>query len=153
MSIRKTTRSEDHILIEHYKQMWRDNGVEDSEIMNDYALRTQKFINSARRRLNFAAFVAHERDLIVGSGCCQVYDGLYPKVTKDWYIACGYIWGIYVWPKFRRLGIGRQLTQACITHLTEVGCQGIILHASPGGVSVYEQLGFKPSNEMALKID
>ena len=48
--------------------------------------------------------------------------------------------------------IARQLTQAVMDHLTAIGCTRVLLHSSPHGRTVYDKLGFEPTNEMGLML-
>lgn len=49
-------------------------------------------------------------------------------------------------------GIAKALTAACASYLKSIGCNRAVLHASPAGRPVYEQLGFTASNEMRLDL-
>lgn len=63
-----------------------------------------------------------------------------------------WIHSLYVEPRFRRRGIGRQLTQTIIAWCRERRFEWIYLHASDQGRPLYESLGFVSSSEMRLKL-
>jgi ribosomal protein S18 acetylase RimI-like enzyme len=88
----------------------------------------------------------------VGSAGSQLFAGLYPVPFQPSYRKIGYIWGVYVEPDYRHQGIGRSLTQMNLDYLKTIGCTRAVLHASPLGRSVYEQLGFQPNNEMLIEL-
>jgi ribosomal protein S18 acetylase RimI-like enzyme len=62
------------------------------------------------------------------------------------------IWNFYVQPDYRRQGIATKLTEMAIAHLKSLNCTKAVLHASPSGKPVYENLGFATSNEMMLNL-
>jgi GNAT superfamily N-acetyltransferase len=61
-----------------------------------------------------------------------------------------WIQNIYVKPEFRRRGIARHIMGALLDWCREQGFASVSLHASDAGRPLYEQLGFRPSNEMRL---
>jgi ribosomal protein S18 acetylase RimI-like enzyme len=65
----------------------------------------------------------------------------------------GYIWNVYVHSDYRHQGIGTQLTKVAIDYLKELKCTKAVLHASPYGKPVYENLGFIAGNEMSLNLN
>ena len=60
------------------------------------------------------------------------------------------ILNMYVERKYRRKGIARALMEAMLAWCRENGFTSVGLHASEEGRPLYEQLGFKPTNEMSL---
>lgn len=63
-----------------------------------------------------------------------------------------WILNIYVEPAYRRQGIARKIMLALIEWCREQGFDCICLHASDQGRPLYEQLGFRPTNEMRLNL-
>ncbi len=59
---------------------------------------------------------------------------------------------VYVLPKHRHRGLARRLVEASITWCREQGFQSMTLNASDAGRSLYESLGFKPGNQMSLRL-
>ena len=142
----------DVTIARHFYQLWLDNGVSTDAIADDWRSKTVKFIQNARRELQFQAFIAHNEDEIIGSVSCQLFAGLYPSPFEIEYRHYGYIWNVYVREDYRRQGIATQLTQAAIAHLKSLNCTKAMLHASPSGKPVYEKLGFTAGNEMSLDL-
>lgn len=60
----------------------------------------------------------------------------------------GYLFNVFTEPAHRRRGYARRLVRAIMDHCGHEGIGVIGLHASEDGRSVYEALGFKPTNEM-----
>ena len=145
-------RSEDSLIAHHFYQMWLDNGINADVIDNNWLKPTLEFIEQARRELCFQAFVAKVNKNVVGSISCQLFAGLYPMPFKPSFRKYGYIWNVFVESANRRQGIGTELTQTAIAYLQSLNCSHAILHASPHGKPVYENLGFVPKNEMILEL-
>lgn len=152
MKIYQAQPEADQIIVQHFYQLWLDNGVVPESIDPDWHKLTLEFIEQARHKLNFQAFIAQVDGKIVGSVSCQVFSGLYPLLFKQEYRHYGYIWNVYVQPDFRRQGLGKKLTQTAINHLRKLNCTKVVLHASPAGKPIYESIGFLPSNEMILDL-
>ena len=53
--------------------------------------------------------------------------------------------------EFRKRGIARQVMVQILDWIKGRGFHGVNLHASAEGRSLYEKLGFEPTNEMRLK--
>lgn len=151
-TIRAATVAEDTLIAQHFYQLWRDNGLSPEMICPDWQAITLSFITQARRELGYQAFVAEVAGQVVGSAGGQRFAGCYPIAFTPAFRADGYIWGVYVEPEYRQQGIGKQLTQRVLDHLQRMGCTRAVLNASPSGKSVYEQLGFQPSNAMSLEL-
>jgi ribosomal protein S18 acetylase RimI-like enzyme len=150
ITIRLATPTEDAFLAQHFYQLWLDNQVPPEQILPDWQQITLQFIANARQSSSYQGFIAEVQGQIVGSASCQLFAGLYPLLLGQDQRRYGYIWGVYVEANYRRQGIGRQLTMAAVEYLRSRHCTHAILHASPWGQSIYEQLGFTSSNEMRI---
>ena len=144
--------SDASLIAQHFYQLWLDNNVAPEQIDDDWLQKTLEFITKARQELSFQAFLGSIDEKIVASVSCQLFAGLYPSPFKPSFRKYGYIWNVFVESAYRRQGIGTQLTIAAIDYLRTLDCTHAILHASPHGKPVYENLGFVPKNEMILKL-
>ncbi len=61
-----------------------------------------------------------------------------------------YVHSVYTEPAYRQRGLARRILNAMLDYCRENGWPRISLHASDMGRGLYEQLGFKPTNEMRL---
>ena len=60
----------------------------------------------------------------------------------------GYLMNLVTLPHYRRRGIARRIMQVMLAWLADQGIQNVALHATEMGRPLYEELGFKASNEM-----
>jgi len=139
-------------LAEAFRQMWLDNAVPERDIEPDYRERVAEFVADGQRSAGLRFFVAERGETLAGAACCQLFGGLYPAILKSHVRRYGYIWGVYVAPAERRVGLGRALTETCIRSLEACGCTHALLHAAPPGRGTYERLGFASTNEMRLTL-
>ena len=94
-----------------------------------------------------AFFVAVDAGTIVATSGALIRDGYPAAITQ---LRDGYIFGVRVAPGYRGRGIAERLTREAIAYLERANCRSIRLHASRFGRSIYERIGFVPTNEMEL---
>ena len=59
---------------------------------------------------------------------------------------------VYTEPEFRRQGLARRLMATAIAWCRDQGLRSVSLHASDFGRPLYEDLGFRQTNEMRLHL-
>jgi GNAT superfamily N-acetyltransferase len=150
--VRPARTNENDVIAGHFLRMWIDLGIPDEALEPDGHRRVLAFMAEARERLAFTAFVAETGGAVVASASCQLHQPPYPNVLTTDFRQDGYIWGVFVEPAWRRQGLARRLTEATLSHLRGLGCGRAILNASPKGRSLYERMGFQPSNEMRIDL-
>ena len=152
MNIGRATPADDAILIDHYLALWASYGTPSDAFLPDARANVYAFLSEGRERRRLAAFIATVDGEVAGSSGCQLRPDLYPAVVRPTYRLSGYIWQVYVDPKFRRRGAGRALTLAAVDELQRLGCQTVILHYSEDGKPLYQAMGFGESNELRLRL-
>jgi len=65
----------------------------------------------------------------------------------------GNILNVYTLPEHRRQGLARQLMQTALAWCRAHGIRAVILHASEEGLPLYEELGFRRTNEMRIVLE
>jgi GNAT superfamily N-acetyltransferase len=60
----------------------------------------------------------------------------------------GYLMNLVTLPRYRRRGIARRIMRVMLAWLADQGIHTVALHASEMGRPLYQELGFKASNEM-----
>lgn len=64
----------------------------------------------------------------------------------------GYVMNVYTEAAFRKRGLARRLVGECVEYCRAAGIKIVMLHASDQGRPIYEQMGFKQTNEMRLTL-
>ena len=63
----------------------------------------------------------------------------------------GYLLNVFVEPDYRRRGLAARLIELCMNDARQRNIRIITLHASDAGRPVYQQLGFRQTNEMMYR--
>jgi GNAT superfamily N-acetyltransferase len=148
-SIREGRCDEDDTFADFFHRMWMDIGKTDDMLVPDWHAVTTSFMHSVRTQDRFKWFAAENAERIIAVAGGHLHYP-YPEVFLKKGRAFGLVWGVYVIPEFRNQGIAKALTQQVVEYFKTIGCERVRLHAAPLGKPVYENLGFKPTNEMEL---
>jgi GNAT superfamily N-acetyltransferase len=100
----------------------------------------------AGRYIGWLAETAEGR-VVAGAG---VAIGDWPGSPDDPTGKRALVLNVYTEPEFRRQGIARRLMAAVIAWSRDEGLRSLSLHASDFGRALYEELGFRQTNEMRL---
>ncbi|HEV7254273.1 MAG TPA: GNAT family N-acetyltransferase [Mesorhizobium sp.] len=150
--VRSGTPANDATVAEHYLAIWRSYGTSQEHFRDDALDVTLAFIRHARARLGLGTFLAFLDGEVAGSAACNLQIPTDPEVIRPEIRRHGYIWSVYVDPRFQHRGIGRALVNRAVGHLREIGCHKAVLHASDAGIRLYEQAGFSLATEMRLPL-
>jgi GNAT superfamily N-acetyltransferase len=153
MMARIVETANDELLVDFYRRHWLNMGIDESAVAPEWRAAALEFIANARSGNSFAGFVAVEGDEPVGGACCHVVARAYPAFLAADAARIGYVWGVYVRPGRRGRGIGSALVGACVSRLVGIGCGRVLLHAGDRSRPLYQRLGFRPTDELALDID
>jgi GNAT superfamily N-acetyltransferase len=91
-----------------------------------------------------------ERDNAIVAGAGVFLHRLLPRHGNPEGRPEAYILNVYTEPAHRRRGLARRLIEEILAWCLEQGIPRASLHASVYGRSVYERLGFAPTNEMRM---
>lgn len=113
--------------------------VEDSDIQEYRSFLLKNHFSSGEQNAfywyrsieNTTMYLMKDSGNIIGTGICHSLGGT------------GWIGAICVDEKYRRMGLGRKLTDYAVGILKGMGCSNVLLRASETGALVYESLGFK----------
>lgn len=152
IELRAGTPADDATVAEHYLAIWRSYGMRAEHFREDALGTTLAFLRDARERLGLGTFLAFVDGEAAGSTACNLHPPVYPEVIRPEIRRHGYIWSVYVDPRFGRRGVGRALVSRAVGHLREIGCHTAVLHASDAGIKLYERIGFSLATEMRLPL-
>ena len=146
LRIREATLADLPVLLRYRRAMAEEMDSTDEAAVNRMLAALEPYLRSAIPEGRWHSWIAEP------GGCASleivqwVPGRLDPTPRRAW------IHSVYIEPRFRRRGIGRQLTQTIIEWCREREFEWIYLHASEKGRPLYESLGFEPSSEMRLKL-
>jgi GNAT superfamily N-acetyltransferase len=149
--IRPATLNDLDSIVNHRQWMFRDMGhAEDAtmeEMSTAFSAWATRHMQGGTYRHWFAADPITGA-IIAGAGL-WLMDWL-PHLVGPGATYRGNIVNVYTQLEYRGKGLGRQLTQTAVEWCWANGVPVVVLHASDEGRSVYERMGFQPTNEMRL---
>lgn len=159
LKIRLATSADADIVSHHRARMFEDMGVitgaavDALKLMScDYFART---ITSGEYVGWFAYAASSPETIVAGAGILlrTIPPFPMPQGSNAGVLAQGkqgLIINVYAEPAWRRRGLARMLMQEVMAFATRAGVESLVLHASMEGRPLYENLGFKATNEMRL---
>jgi ribosomal protein S18 acetylase RimI-like enzyme len=150
-SIRRATIADAPIITAHRRKMFEDMGRGTLPQLDAMDAKFAPWVSSKIACGEYLAwFVVNERDAVVaGAGLILLDQTPSPLDLSE---KRGYILNVYVDRDYRRRGLARRLMTMILDHSRAEKIRMIALHASDEGRPLYESLGFKPTNEMRLRL-
>jgi GNAT superfamily N-acetyltransferase len=149
MQLRPATLADLAIILHHRREMFREMGGEYERRLDMFDHASQQYFQSALQDDSYFGVLGEiDGKIIAGGG---VVIAPWPGSPLTFGPRRAWILNIYVEPKYRHRGLARDITNALVSWCQENGFQSVALHASEYGRSLYEKLGFRPTNEMRLK--
>ncbi len=152
ITIREATPSESAIVLHQRRSMFRDMGegtIEELDRMEEVA---GPWLVRTLADGSYHHWLALDNSgHVVGGGGVLLCP--WPANPRDPCTQRAVILNMFTEPQFRKQGIARQVMLAILAWIKQQGLHGVNLHASEEGRSLYEKLGFEPTNEMRLRFD
>lgn len=149
MNLRKATASELEIVLHHRRQMFLDMGMTGDYERAD--LQSREFFGHALVEGNYHGWFCEDTEGAVVAGGGIILLAYHPS-PRDAQARRPFVVNVYVEPQWRRRGLARQLMDVMMEWSRGQGYANLFLHASEEGRSLYESLGFAPTNEMRLTL-
>ena len=150
--IREATAADVPVLLWHRRLMWWDMGRRDESALGLMEGAATEYFPQALREGSYRGFLAVDSgDKVLGGGGIVISP--WPGVLGQLQPRRAMILNLYVEREHRRRGIANALMKRMIAWCRENGFLSVALHASDDGRTLYERLGFKPTNEMRLDFE
>ncbi len=149
--IREATIADFLQLIHHRRAMFEDMGHRDTPALDRVDEASKNYFTQALRDGTYKAWLAEDADsaILAGGG---IVLASWPGFPGETLAQRAWILNMYTEPRARRLGIAKRLLQIMLDWCRAHGLHTVSLHASPAGRSLYDSLGFRPTNEMRLTL-
>jgi GNAT superfamily N-acetyltransferase len=150
-TLRRATTADLDTLVEHRRAMFQDMGYIDHAAMSSMSTKFRPWLLAHMNAGDYLAWLisAPEGAIAAGTGL-WLMDWPPHMVGKG--ARRGNILNVYTHADFRRRGLARELMRAALAWCGENGVDTVILHASDSGRTLYESMGFTPTNEMRLRL-
>ena len=150
-TIREATIADLDVVLHHRCSMFSDMGYHDESALEAMLSTSRPFFAGRLGDGRYRAWlVENSLHRVVAGGGIIIID--YHSSPTDPLPKRPVIVNMYTEPPYRRKGIARKLMQTMIDWCREQGFGSVLLHASNEGRSLYEELGFKQTNEMRLML-
>jgi GNAT superfamily N-acetyltransferase len=150
MQLRPATLDDLSVILRHRREMFREMGGEYERRLGHFDRASQQYSESALQNGSYFGLIGEIDGRAVAGG--GVVLAPWPGSPLNFEPRRAWILNIYVEPEHRRQGFARAIIEALIGWCRENGFQSVSLHASEYGRCLYEKLGFRPTNEMRLKL-
>ena len=156
LPLRLATADDIPVLVSHRRRMFEDMAALKGEQLARAGLEVMDTAYAVLLRDEIPAgstrvWVIEDAGQIAASGALRLTDWLpRPDGSRRGLV---YVHSVYTEPYYRRRGLARRILTAMIDYCRENGWPRISLHASELGRGLYEDLGFKPTNEMRLVLE
>jgi GNAT superfamily N-acetyltransferase len=149
--LRRASTADLDTLVEHRRAMFEDMGYTDQAAMRSMSVKFRIWLLAKMNASEYLAWLvdAPHGSVAAGAGLWLMD---WPPHMVGQGARRGNILNVYTHPDFRRRGLARQLMKVALDWCGENGVDTIILHASPTGRTLYESMGFSPTNEMRLQL-
>jgi GNAT superfamily N-acetyltransferase len=148
--IREATPDDIPEILRQRRAMYLDMDYEDSPELAKMLSTCEPYLHRSLAGGSFRSWLAFVNHEIAGGGAVIIS----PWLSHPYDLEChrATILNVYVYPEFRRQGVGRMLMQTMIAWCRRQNFASVFLHASKDGRPLYDSLGFEPTNEMKLKL-
>jgi GNAT superfamily N-acetyltransferase len=130
--------------------MYIDMGTADVHLLDVVEQASQAIFGEALRNGTYQSwFVEADGQVIAGGGVLLLAFQPGPREPRP---TRPFIVNVYTEAAYRRRGLARRLIEVMVEWCRAQGYAGVHLHASDDGRSLYESMGFLPTNEMRLPL-
>jgi GNAT superfamily N-acetyltransferase len=150
ITIRGATVVDAAMILHHRRSMFCDMGEGTAEELDRMAAMTGPWLAQALADGSYRGWLAEDSSgRVIGGGGVLLCP--WPASPKDPLLRRAIILNVYTEPEFRHRGIARRIMATILGWLKEQGFPSVSLHASDEGRHLYEELGFKATNQMRLR--
>ena len=150
-SLRLATADEAAVLAHHRAAMFRDMKEVDEQGASIIENASEDHLAALIEAREYFGFLAEHEGVVVGGGGVWLRP-LLPRPGTLQGAMEAYVLNVYTEPEHRRSGVARAIMEAILDWSRGQRVARVTLHASNDGRSLYEALGFEPTNEMRINL-
>ncbi len=149
-TIRRATPADARAMSDMRMRMFVDMGKPDDQRTREMVAAFVQWVSDAIERGTYLGWVVEDgKDIVASAGMLLIE---WPPNRRDLKPQRGYVMNVFVKPEHRRRGLARRMMDAVLAEARVREIRVTVLHASPAGRGLYEQLGYWPNEEM-LRIE
>lgn len=148
-AIRPATIADIPHIVLHREQMFRDMKL--PAAFDDMRPAFALWLRHALPSKTYLAWMAvtSDGDVVGGAGLIIIP---WPPGPISMDPRCGFVFNVYTDPAHRKQGLGRRLMEAIHEYCRAEGMERMVLNASTFGQSLYESMGYVPTNEPMMRL-
>jgi GNAT superfamily N-acetyltransferase len=151
ITIRQATLQDAKVIAHHRRAMFADMGMGTPAQLDEMEATFTRYVRRALSSGLYLGWLACLEDgQVVAGGGLIAHE--WPTRPGDPNMRRAYILNVYTEPAFRQRGLARRIMTDILDWCRAQGFKTVSLHASKFGRSLYEDMGFEPTNEMRLKL-
>ena len=152
ITIRRAAPRDCDIILHHRRSMFQEMKEGTSDELDRTFQIARPWLMSALSNGNYQGWLAQDEQgrVVAGAGVVILS---WPASPKNLENRRALIVNVYTEPEFRGRGLARQLMLTVLPWLKEQGFRMAALHASEAGKHLYETLGFRPTNEIQIRLE
>ncbi len=149
--IRPAMAQDLEVVLHHRRRMFEDMGFTDPQALDAMlAISTPLIMRGLTDGTYRGWMVETSGGVVVAGGGVITLQFLPHPIDSRSHRA--WVVNMFTEPEHRRRGLARQLMQTIVNWCRAEGMRFLYLHASGDGRSLYESMGFQPTNEMRLAL-
>jgi len=150
LQTRVATVADVTLIASHRKAMFAAMGGIEESVLEEMRRNCEPWLRRMMRDGKYCGWIAFEDGTPIASAGLLLLDWP-PHPLDPAGEVRGYLLNVFVESAYRRLGLARQLVEACMQEARQRGIRVISLHASDAGRPLYETLGFRATSEMLYR--
>jgi ribosomal protein S18 acetylase RimI-like enzyme len=145
---RKINQEDLDLICQHRVAMFTDGGRRTEHELTAMDTSFRKWLEPRLKDETYFGFISSDDQTpIAGVGLMELDWPPHPSHPEDG--RRGYVLNLFVDPKYRKQGIAKNLMRLADNEFKERDIQYAILHSTSAARPVYEQIGWRPTAEMA----
>jgi GNAT superfamily N-acetyltransferase len=151
ITIRRATADDVEVITHQRRAMFEAMGLGDPATRDAMDVAFGRWARAKIAERVYLGWLAQADDGVIAAGAgLWLMDWIPGPVTL--LAPRGYILNVYTEPAYRKRGLATRLVNAILEWCRANGITLVSLHASDAGRAVYEALGFRPTNEMQIRL-
>jgi len=147
MEIRTADTTDAALISAHRRAMFAEIHTLDESVMTALERRSVSWTERMIREGKYYGWIATEAGRSVASAGLLILDWPPHPFDPEGELR-GYLLNVFVEPEYRKRGLAHELVERCMAEARRRGIRVVTLHSSQAGRSIYERVGFNPTNEM-----
>jgi GNAT superfamily N-acetyltransferase len=150
LETRTATIDDTALIASHRRSMFASMGGFDAKLLDRVRGASEPWISRMIAAGKYLGWITTHEARPVASAGLLILDWPPHPSDPDGEVRA-YLLNVFVEEEYRRRGLARALLEQCLAEARRRSIRVASLHASAEGLPLYEQLGFRPTNEMLYK--